>query len=283
MAVKNFIPELWEAKILKELDKQQVLVKNCTQKWSGQITGKGSKVKINSVNEPVIGDYVSGVTVITPQEIMDESRMLEITEAKYFAIKLDDIDDKQSTGGILEEAIRKATVGLNNAAEAFVASKFADAAESVAQASLTAGNFFSTFMKAKRKLMRNNVSLDMEVCAEVTPEVWEKGVLANILFNNQDNGDMIRTGQYVTSLGMKFYISNNIPVTVTSEDVVEAVCCLHTKEAIGFASQIMKVEKYRPESAFEDAAKGLYVYGAKMIKPKEAVKMTLKTAAETVV
>jgi hypothetical protein len=58
---------------------------------------------------------------------------------------------------------------------------------------------------------------------------------------------------------------------------------LHTKEAIGFASQIMKVEKYRPENSFEDAAKGLYVFGAKMIKPKEAVRMTLKTAAETTI
>ena len=54
MSVKNFIPELWEAKILKELDKEHVLVKNCTTKWSGKIEGVGSRVKINSINTPTI-------------------------------------------------------------------------------------------------------------------------------------------------------------------------------------------------------------------------------------
>lgn len=283
MSVQNFIPELWAKRILKELDKEHMLVKNCSTEYSGQITGLGSKVRINSINTPTIGTYVPNSTAITPEELKDEQRMLEITEAKYFAFYLDDVDDKQSTGGLLEEGIRKAVIGLKDVAETFVASKYAEAKNTITNSSLTSGSFFSTFMKAKRFLMRENVGMADEVIAEVTPEVWEKGVLANILYNAQDNGDMIRKGQYVKALGMTFYVSNNIGVTVTNENVVLQTVCVRTKEAIGYAEQIMKVSKYEPENKFAEAVKGLHVYGAKMIKPNEAVALVLTTAAETTI
>jgi len=45
----------------------------------------------------------------------------------------------------------------------------------------------------------------------------------------------------------------------------------------------MKTVKYMPEDSFSEACKGLHVYGAKMIKPKEACKMVLTTAAEALV
>jgi hypothetical protein len=51
---------------------------------------------------------------------------------------------------------------------------------------------------------------------------------------------------------------------------------LRTDKAIAFAEQIDKVEKYRPEDAFTDAVKGLYVFGAKLVRPKEIYVM--KTA-----
>lgn len=279
MPVNNFKPILWEKKILREKDKVDMLVKNCTRKWSGLIEGLGSVVNINSVNEPTIGDYVPGVTVITPENIKDENRKLTITESKYFAVKLDKVDKKQATKGLMEEAIRKAAIGLKNVQEQFIASKYANGALSVTQAALTSENFFSTFMKAKRKLMRNNVTLDDKLCAEVSPEVWEKGVLAQILLSH-DNQPMINTGQFVTSLGITFYVSTNIPVVETNDDVIQQVCALRTMESIGFAEQIMDIERYKPESSFSEAAKGLMVYGAKVVKPRELCQMDLTTAAE---
>lgn len=284
MSVKNFIPELWESKILKELDKEHVLVKNCTTKWSGKIEGVGSRVKINSINSPTITTYTPNTDLGDAEQLKDESRWLEITESPSFHFFLDQVDEKQATGGLMQEGIRKAVIGLKDYVEAFLASKYTDAGSSVTNAALTSGNFFSTFMKAKRKLMRvGNVSTSTKCHAEVTPEVWEKGVLADILYNNQDNGEMIRKGQYVQSLGMTFYISNNIPVVETNEDVVAQTCIVKTKEALAYAEQIMSVKKYEPDKRFGEAAKGLLVCGAKMTQPKQACKMALTTAAETTI
>jgi hypothetical protein len=38
--------------------------------------------------------------------------------------------------------------------------------------------------------------------------------------------------------------------------------------ATTFAEQINKVEAYRPQDSFSDAIKGLYLYGAKVVRPE---------------
>ena len=51
---------------------------------------------------------------------------------------------------------------------------------------------------------------------------------------------------------------------------------LRTDKAVAFAEQIEKVEHYRPEDAFTGAIKGLYVYGAKVVRPEEIYVMKTK-------
>ncbi len=92
---------------------------------------------------------------------------------------------------------------------------------------------------------------------------------------------MIRKGYFVISLGMTFYVSNNIPYTETTEDIGESKCCVRTMESIGFAEQCEEIEKYKIEKGFGKGIKALHVYGAKMVKPREAVYAVLTTAAET--
>lgn len=282
MGVNNFKPTLWAPKILKELDKEHMLVKNCSTDYSGQISGLGSKVKINSINTPTIGDYVPNSTTITPEQLKDESRMLEITQAKYFSFYLDDIDEKQATKGLLEEGLRKAVIGLKDTAEQFIAGKYTDAYTTITEASLTSENVLSTITKGLRALRETgNVGDGVEKVLEVTPDVYYKLVLANILYNNQDNGETLRKGVYSPVLGVKIFMSNNLSFSRSTAEIATSYCLLRTKEAIGYAEQIMKTEKYMPESSFSEAIKGLHVYGAKVLKPKEMVCFALTTAAES--
>lgn len=44
---------------------------------------------------------------------------------------------------------------------------------------------------------------------------------------------------------------------------------VRTKKAIAFANGVEKVEKCRPSKRFSDVIKGLHVYGAKLVRPKE--------------
>jgi hypothetical protein len=51
---------------------------------------------------------------------------------------------------------------------------------------------------------------------------------------------------------------------------------IRTEKAIAFASQIQNVEAYRPEGLFSDAVKGLHVFGAKVVRPKELYGLRVK-------
>ena len=44
---------------------------------------------------------------------------------------------------------------------------------------------------------------------------------------------------------------------------------LRTKKALAVANAIDKVERARKEKGFADIVKGLHVYGAKLVRPKE--------------
>ena len=46
-------------------------------------------------------------------------------------------------------------------------------------------------------------------------------------------------------------------------------CMLRTSKAIAYAETLRKVEAYRPEGAFQDAIKALYVFGAKIVRPEQ--------------
>lgn len=274
MAVKNFIPALWATKILKEMDKKQVLIKNCNTEFSGEISGIGDSVTINNIMTPTIGTYVAGTTNISPEEIMDESRKLVITESKYFAIALEKIDKKQATKGILEEAMRKASIGLKNVAEQFIGLKY-DQAGTIVTATITSGNILSTLQLAKTALEEQNLE-DSDIVLEVTPAVWAKIVLAGIVYT--DSGSVMTSGSVSPVLGIQVFKSNNLSKASTLSH-----CMMRSKRAIAFAEQIVDVKKYEPEARFSEAVKGLHVYGAKVILPMEMVDLELTVASETVI
>ncbi len=281
--VPNFIPTLWAEKILREKDKTHMLVKNCTREWSGKIEGVGSKVKINSIDYPTVNTYTLN-TAITLEQPKDESRMLEITQADYFNVALDDVDKKQATKGIMEEVIRKGAIALMDAQEAYVGGLYTDAGNTVTDASVTSADILSKLTTARRLLHQNFVTSSMEICCEVGPAIWEKIVLAGIV--QTDTTDPLKgmyEGYWSKLLGIKFFVSNNLTSVVTSQDVVQENCLMRTKEAVAFAEQIMNVEKYRPPQNFQDAVKALSVYGAKVVKPREIVHLDLTTAAETTI
>jgi len=281
MSVQNFNPVLWEAKILKELDKEHMLVKECTTEWSGQISGKGSKVKINSIASPTIAAYTPNSTSITPEDLQDESRMLEITEANYFAFYLDAVDAKQTQGDLIAEGMRKAAIGLKDLAEQNIAARYVDAGNTITEAALTSANVFSTLMQAKTALYANNVSPSSKVFLDVSPYILQKIVLAGIVFT--DNGEVMKAGGFAPTLGLEVSMSNNLSNTYTSAAIDLTYCMMRTKESVAYAEQIMKTVKYMPEGAFSDACKGLHCFGSKVIKPKELVAMVLTTAAESAI
>ena len=110
---------------------------------------------------------------------------------------------------------------------------------------------FTTYRQQLTELSTNN------------PEILKKGAVGKINNAFVCIENLLPTGKSASS-------------GVSTDDVYYNI--LRTDKAIAFAEQIDKVEHYRPEDAFTDAVKGLYVFGAKIVRPKEIYVMKTKIA-----
>jgi len=281
-AIPEFNSVAYSAKILKDLDKQRVLVQNCNRDYEGEIKNAGDTVKIRTLKRPTVNDYdINGATVV--ERLQDEARELKVDVAKYVQFVLDKIEDKQSNADVFGEAVRLTSESLGDSADEDIASLYTEvgANQTVTEAALTSVNFISTIAKGRKILMKNNVKNMNDVVVEISPDVYEKLLLSDIAFD-QNNTDKLMNGEIGQYLGMKILVSNSI-VTSGTGDTVRSYCFMRTKRAIGYAEQIVDSEQYMPETGFGKGFKSLHVYGKKILAPKELVLMDLTNAAESTI
>lgn len=280
MSVQQFIPTLWSGTMLKERDRKHVAIDSCNRDYEGEIKQKGDKVKILGIGDITVGNYTKNnfVAGLNLQTLDDESTMIEITEAKYFNFAVDDVDKAQVNQKLMKEAMRKSGLALNNEADKFIFSKYTDAGILVTEAALTSANITSVMTKALRLLYTNDVPEGTDIVFEVSPFIYEKLVLAKIV-KDTNNSEVLNNGKVGRYLNVDIKLSNNV---VQSGN--QSHCLMRTKEAVSYAEQIREVEAYRlGKEGFGDAVKGLMLYGAKVVKPKELVHLDLTVAAETAI
>lgn len=276
MAVTNFQQTIWSKAILKELKTITSLRNHCDFKYEKD-SKNAKEVKILSVSRPTIKTYVPG-TPIELEGLTDASQVLKLNQYRYFNFEVEDIDKAQSVPGLMEDASRQASLGLKEEGDKYVASIVKTATEDtenpLAQSSiikLTKINAIESVEAGFTKLYENNVPVSESLYLEVTPAVFTtyRQSLTELSTNNPE---IIKKGAVGKINNAYVCIENLLPTgkkasSSTKDDVVYNI--LRTSQAIAFDEQIEKVEAYRPEKAFQDALKGLYVFGAKIVNPKE--------------
>lgn len=273
MAITNFIPTIWSENLYTELDKQYIAVKHCNRDYEGEIKNCGSTVKICGVGDINVFDYTKNSDLSAPEEISETERSLVIDQAKCFNFQIDDIDRAQSVPGLMNAAMKVAANALSNAADAYVYSLYGDAETMLYNTNTTKDNILDTFLEARKVLYKNNVTDSSDVIFEVSPDIAEIIIKAKINLAT-DNSAVLENGCIGSIAGCKVYVSNNI-VQGESDGAMQHMCMARTKRAISFAEQLSEINAYRPEKRFADAVKGLHLYGAKVVYPKEIVALNL--------
>lgn len=279
MAITNFIPEVWSATLLSSLKKALVFAgpQTSNRNYEGEIAQAGDTVHIVSISRPTIGDYVKNVTTITPETLTDADRVLTIDQCKYFAFEVDDVDMRQakSGGALMTEAAQESAYGLADVIDQYVAGLYtgADAANQITTTAITTPLLAATgLVNLKTKLDNANVPTTGRY-AIVPP--WYHNLLllpgsGFVSVADAGTSEGLRNGHVGRAFGFDIFMSNNV-TNVTGDDyrVVAGY-----PGAITFATQINKVEAYRPESAFSDALKGLNLYGSKLVRPAGIATLT---------
>lgn len=102
MSLDNFIPQVWSARLLENLNKNHVFVNLCNRNYEGEIKGYGDQVKINSIGRVTIGDYSKNTDITAPETLTDAQRILLINQGKYFNFQIDDVDRVQQQPKVME-------------------------------------------------------------------------------------------------------------------------------------------------------------------------------------
>lgn len=281
MSLQNFIPTIWAAEILNTFEQSHVFAKLCNRDYEGLIKGQGDTVKINSIGDITVSNYVKNSTSITPEELQSAQTTLLIDQAKYFAFKVDDVDAVQANVSVMRKAMSKAAYKLSETVDKAIAGLYASAAHTVTDATFDAALAIDTIMLANQYLNEEGAPKNGRWLV-LPPWAITKLVLSKIL---NTEGSVNANGAYENGFvgrvgGFSVYESNNLTQTGTAPNYTTQALA-GVNEAISFAEQIVSVEAYRPESSFSDAVKGLHVYGYKVIQPKGLVRLTLTYAAES--
>lgn len=275
MAISNFIPTLWSETLFSELKNNYVAVKLCNRDFEGEITGEGDRVKIVGIGPVSVFDYHKNTDMPAPEVLSDTERTLLIDQAKGFNFFLDSIDLAQSKKTLMTAAMKEASDALADVADRYIYSLRDENVREVTNTAATSTSILSTISDARRMLMEAGVPNSAKLSLEVSPAIEQKLVLAKVL-RSTDNDEDLSRGYIGKLFGFDIYVTNNIV-----EDENGAFRCVaRTGRAISFAEQVSQVKAYEPELRHGDAVKGLHLYGAKIIYPKEMVVLNLTPAAE---
>lgn len=276
MAVTNFVPDIWSARILQNLSKTSVAGAVCNRDYEGDAS-VGDSVKITSITDPTITAYTGAD--MTPEDIDDATRSLALDQKQSFNFYLDDVERAQSVNGgaIMQAAIDRASYGLSNTLDAYVLNLMAAGASNSAPDHDIAEATISTASDAYDAIVNWGVLLDEanvpqeERFVVVTPGFYGK-LLKDTRFvgAGDDAGAATRAnGRVGQAAGFDVYKSNNLPAGPGAGAGTYQIA--GSRYATTLAEQVRSVEAYRVEKKFADGVKGLHVYGALATRPTALV------------
>ena len=276
---KNFIPTIWSARLLANLDKSLVALQFVNRDYEGEISTYGDTVKINQLGNITIKDY-DGSDIDDPEEIDSEQQTLTIDQAKYFNFAVKDVDKAQANVNLLNGSMERAAYAMADVVDQDIFGVMV--AEAANKVGSQATPVEITVKNAYDKLVDLSVVLDEKNVPKAGRKValpfWYLGMLAkdprftkdlNILANGVVEGATVGRLQLLASNNLK----------TGTGGVVH--CPAGTQQATSFANQIVETEAYRPEKNFSDAVKGLNVWGRKVLQKECLIDFIIKQGAET--
>ncbi len=268
MSVTNFIPTVWSEVLFEELSAKYVGVANCNRDFEGDIKEMGSSVKICGLSPVSVFQYTKNTDLSAPEQLDDTVTNLSIDRATAFNFIVDDVDRVQALPNLMNSAMKNAADALASDADAYVYGLHSQIGSDrkVIDSAATADTIIDDIIKAREMLYDGNVTDASDIVIEVSPAVASLILKAKIAYGTSDNAATLANGYIGKICGCSVYVSKNI---VTSGAAHK--CFVRTKRAIAFADQFTEICAYRPENRFADAVKGLHLYGAKVVYPKELV------------
>ncbi len=279
MSLNNFIPTIWAARVLENLRKSLVYGQDgvVNRDYEGEIRDVGDSVRINAIGPVTVFTYTKNTDIPPPETLSDAQTVLTIDQARAFNFQVDDIDRVQQRPKLMDEAMAEAAYSLRDDFDQYIAGLYTGVASGN-----TIGTDESPVVPGATTAYEYLVDLGVILDEAKVPRAnrwvvvppWFHGLLQKddrfVKAGTTQSDQVLRNGEVGQAAGFRVLVSHNVPNTTGTKYKIIAGHPM----AISAASQINKVEAYRPERRFADAVKGLHLYGAKLIRPTAIAVLT---------
>lgn len=257
----NFIPEIWSAAILEELDKRLVLGSIVNRRWAGEISGVGDTVRILGVGSVSVTAYTPNSTSITYETPATSTTSLVIDQDYYAAVQVDDKELRQSVANLLSAYAPRIAYGLAKQIDTSIANQYANAGLTGVTATAS-DDPYDAIVDARKDLEDSDVEGPYWLVVDPS---FAAALRKNTKFvSAEGEGASFRQNGVLGSIaGFNVYESNNL---VT--DSGEVQCLYGGPNAIAHARQVLQesVEAIRLESSFATGIRARAVWGNKVLR-----------------
>lgn len=268
----GMIPEVWSGMLLSRLNDALVFRSVVNTDYENEIRGYGDTVKISEIGPITMNNYSATSTgSLTVQSITDAQKLLKIDQAKSFTFWIDDLDAIQAKPNVMAEAMSEAGFAAANVIDEYIAAFWNEAAITVGGTSSTGQDITSTnvlkYLSIAQFKMDEANAPQIGRWMVVPPWFAHKLVLAKIVHDTSNSG-ALATGQIGRGIyGFDIYVSNNVVNGTPAGN--NARILVGYRGSISLGVQVTKLETARPSlvGGFKTLVKGLYVYGAKVVRP----------------
>ena len=291
MSMRDAIPVIFAATLLEELKNKLVFGKIAFKKHSGEIKEKGDRIKLKGYGGVTINDYNPGDPTwdaahpngITYEEPEAAAMFLDVDHAKDYGIKLHDITELQSDPAAREHYAKEAGYGLEQEVDKYIAGLYTQSAFGsyvLKHTGMTTALITSYIGELGLRLKHVNVD---DKWIAFPPWVSLKLQLAGIVKAEDLKGEL-KNGFIGKILHFDMYESNNcVELAPVTSGHRRNIIMAGSYQSIAFVDQMTESESLRSQGYFADLIRGLHVWGARVVKPKELFYLDLEEAPETTI
>lgn len=279
----NFVPEVYSGKLVEKFYKTTVFGEIASTDYEGEIAGYGSNVKIRTVPDISVSDYVIG-NGLNPVYPSSTAVTLSIDKAKSFAVALNLVDQRQSDIDMADVFANEASLRLRIAADVDMLSVIPalvsvdNQGRAAGESSVDLGDSTTPLSLTKTNIVDTIVDFGTVLDDQSVPDEGRWLVLppwAIALIKKSDlriaslAGDgvsILRNGKIGEIDRFTIYQSQNL-LSQTTPGLANYAMFGHSA-GLTFASQIVECEMITNPNDFGWIVRGLMVYGYQVIEGK---------------
>lgn len=272
----QFIPQVFDANIMRTLEDNLVLSQLCKGKVKTEGKGAGDTVFYQGLADATMG---SSLTTLSHEALIAGSMEFKIDQAATFAFTIPEIDSFMSNADLEAAQASRAAYQLKDTIEKAVLAAVAPLANStITDTTCDPVTILGDFYSGRRVLKSNNVP-DSNMFAVISPWIEQYLRQAGIHFSINEGINGSGMMNWSKDLGFDMFVTNTIYDAGTVDTPAETYAIMGSYDALAYG-QIQMPTRHLPVAAARAInVDGAIVYGYKVIRPKELVMLDLTYAA----